>query len=324
MGGLSKKIALIQTLRAKEENTLVLEGGNCFLSPSIRVKQDISTRLPGFNVIAEDYLHEQAVLYGIGAGDLAPGIEYLGKLSAAHPFTALSANIVDNTGRLLFAPAVVTQFGKLKIGILAITDHALIIHEDIEALPWEQPLRRELDRLNEQVDFIILLSNYAYKENVRIAEQFKNIRIILQSGYQAANLAPQQINNTLICQTEKQGKYLGVLKLSLEGNGFWEKKRTAEYKEMERETTRITKALSRYTDTRQLTEQEQFKQEKLQAMLEELENKKGLSLGDTAGTTGKGDLYISRFMPLHDSLPENEAVARRVKEALEKRQALLQ
>ncbi|WP_028578962.1 bifunctional UDP-sugar hydrolase/5'-nucleotidase [Desulfogranum japonicum] len=324
MGGLSKRIELIQTLQSKEQHTLLLEGGNCFFSPSIRVKQQISSRLPELNVIAKDYLHGQSAVYGIGSGDLAPGIEYLKTLLNIHAFTALSANIFDSKNQLLFTPATTVQAGPHTLGIIALTDHSLLDNaQDIQALPWEKAISSELEQLSQQSDFIMLLSNYAYKENVRIAEQFSNIRIILQSGYRASNLAPQQVNNAIICQTEKRGKYLGVLKISLEGNGFWEKKHTGEYRQMEREITQVTRLLSPYAQKDQLSENEKFKQEKLQAMLEQLQQKKALYLQGTQQTKGKGDLYTNRFMPLHDSLPEDEQVSRHVKEALEKRKALL-
>ncbi|PIE57792.1 MAG: hypothetical protein CSA33_07045 [Desulfobulbus propionicus] len=308
---------------ADEPNTLILEGGNVFFHPAPIPGQDTTALLPDRSIIAEEYLHKLNVVCAIGSGDVTFGLSPLKTLLRKHPFTALSANLTDGKATLLFSPSTTLQLQGSTIGILALTDHTLIRpRQNLSVIPWDRVLDQEINKLRTQVDFIVLLSNYPFEENRRIAQRFTDIRLILQSGHRTTNRAPQQVHNALICQTEKRGTYLGALKLSLAGNGFWEKRQTKEYRQLERQLNQVARSLARLQNYAPLSEEDQRTKDRLETTQDRLKKQKAAFLREGYRGQGEGDLYMYKFLPLHKSLPVEPEVTLHIKEAIAKREQL--
>jgi len=165
-----------------------------------------------------------ATFAGVGTRDLASGIAFLKSSHQPPAFTWLSLNLVDPvTRKPLFAPMIQAQVGATKIAVLALTDHMAPANETKEflALDWRTALPPILAKAEQEADFILLLSNYSYSENLEIAKQHGSISLILQTGHVAGNMGPIPINRSLLAQTTIRGKYVGILDIDWQGRTVW-------------------------------------------------------------------------------------------------------
>jgi len=228
LGGLSKKA--YQYLEIQKNNSLpslVLDGGS-LLFKTERLSSGLAEQA---KITAEGIVDAYSAMgyhaVGIARRDLAGGLAFLKEMSKKAEFVLLSANIVSkSTGKPIFAPKIIQTAGALSIGIIGITGSTPPFSfedaDDAEILPWDRVLPDIAAGLSETCDMIILLSNHDLKQNKKIAQIVPGIHMIIQAGTNSANLAPVKVDNTLIFQTAKQGKYLGWMKIDWLDNHTWE------------------------------------------------------------------------------------------------------
>ncbi|MDH3349864.1 MAG: hypothetical protein OEM02_17385, partial [Desulfobulbaceae bacterium] len=158
--------------------------------------------------------------------DLASGIDYLLDTSRNKALPWLSMNLSEAQHDVLpFKPYIIKEVGGIKIAILGLTDD---LNKSLKnqltgykIKKWEDTLPAVLEEIKDRTDMTILLSNYPYKNNEKIAQQFNNIHLIIQSGSNNANIPPRLINNTLITQTMSKGKYLGKMSINWTPSQKW-------------------------------------------------------------------------------------------------------
>jgi hypothetical protein len=234
LGGLSKKAYQLGKIRKSNElEYLTVDGGNLLfkqehLSPGLRQQAKITAAgiIDAYNVMGYDAM-------AVGGNDLSAGLSFLRDQAGRAKFTWLSANLVDtSTGKPIFAASLIRKVGSLSVGILGLTANDNINRfkaaADADLLPWQKVLPDLVADLAARCDLIILLSNYGEKQNREIAESFPGIHIIIQSAMRSHNMAPQLINNSLIAQTGKQGKYLGWMIINWQKSKTWGRAGTAE------------------------------------------------------------------------------------------------
>jgi len=161
---------------------------------------------------------------GVGVRDLAAGSALLKASHQPPAFTWLSLNLVDPATRQpLFAPMIQRRVGATTIAVLALTDHTALAGGTGEflALDWRAALPPVLAKAEQEADFILLLSNYSYSENLEIAKAHGSIDLILQTGHVAGNMRPLPIYRSLLTQTDVRGKYVGILDIDWHGRNGW-------------------------------------------------------------------------------------------------------
>jgi 2',3'-cyclic-nucleotide 2'-phosphodiesterase (5'-nucleotidase family) len=227
LGGLSKKAFQLDKLRTQSAGPhLTVDGGGLLFKNSVL--------LPGQRqqnqIIAEGILDSYGLMaydaVGIAGRDLAAGLDFLLKMQSRAKFPLLSANLVrSSTDKPLFPPFIIKDAGNLRIGIIGLTgpDAGRFISPGDNAvlMSWQKVLGPIVSPLAAECDLILLLSSYPLIENEKIAEEFPDIHIIIQTGYRGANSAPKLTTNSLICQTGQQGKYLGVLQVDWQPSKKW-------------------------------------------------------------------------------------------------------
>lgn len=227
MGGLSKKAYQQEIIR--HESTLPvlnLDGGSLLFEKatlSAGLQAQAKTTAAGI-VSAYNSMTIDAV--GVARQDLAAGLPFLEDIAARSRFVWLSANLVrKSSGETVFSPFVIRQLGNIKVGIIGLTDsdspQNFTSTDDAAIVSWRNVLAPLAERLNKQCDLLILLSNHTLAENRAIAEQVGGIHLIIQAGTDTANMEPQVFNNTLICQTGKQGKHIGVMEIDWQKSRSW-------------------------------------------------------------------------------------------------------
>jgi hypothetical protein len=163
--------------------------------------------------------------------DLAGGTDFLHELQKKSKFTWLSANLVDMRNRQpLFSPFIIKKKSGLRIAVIGLTGSGAANEprerENYLILPWQDLLPKFMKEIRKQADLVILLSSLSPLENEQISQAFPNIHIIIQAGMYSHNQNPVLVNNTLICQAEKQGKYIGQLRINWKRTGTWTDEKT--------------------------------------------------------------------------------------------------
>jgi hypothetical protein len=143
--------------------------------------------------------------------------------SAKFPF--LSANLIDkNTGKPLFQPYIIKDINGLKVGILGLItqDIQSRFSKDISSnLAVKDPFETAktlVSELKSKTHLIIALTHLGLLSDKELAKRIQGIDIII-GGHDKLKLDPPVvINNTLILQAYKEGRYLGILDLTLHNN----------------------------------------------------------------------------------------------------------
>jgi 2',3'-cyclic-nucleotide 2'-phosphodiesterase (5'-nucleotidase family) len=231
LGGLSKRVTLVDQLSHTTNAPLVIDSGNLFFKPGISEHTVSSAAQTKATIIAQTFLAGQNAVIAIGSNDLAAGPSFLKKLEKKHSFQFLSANLATaGTDTPLFKPFTTKKTGDLHIAIIGLTGRPLPPSPSapLSLLSWKKILPKLLERLRTQADMIVLLSNLPPHENIKIAQNFDTINIIFQSGNTTkGNIPPYIINNTLVCQTTTRGRYQGVLEIKWNESRKWQKHATA-------------------------------------------------------------------------------------------------
>lgn len=227
MGGLPKKAFKLEKIYQDTSHDILVDAGALLfaknsLSSGLEIEQAKITAA----AIVEAYSKIGYEAVGVARQDLAGGISFLREQAARSTFPWISANLVErSTHKPIFQPSLILEKNGITIGITGLT--GLVgqspIDEDSETeiLPWQQVLPQLLASLGKKCDIIILLSNLPHSENQLLSKQFDTVHVIIQSGITTNNLNPTLINNTLICQTEKQGKHLGQMEIQWRPSKKW-------------------------------------------------------------------------------------------------------
>lgn len=160
----------------------------------------------------------------MGPFDLAGGVAFLQQTKEKN-FPWVSANIFDESGTLLFNQVVKRTIQGQDIVITAISGKPTTAVQGVNIQPWEEILPALLQSIRKENgnSFIILLSSLSDAENRHIAEKFPDIRILLGADLRRGNVAATVIGQTLLTQTGDQGKYQGLLEISLGSMRKWGK-----------------------------------------------------------------------------------------------------
>jgi len=219
---------LLTQLAASEENALLLDAGALLFDKSTIApgRQLDQAKINAAGIIeAYNMLGYEAV--GVSTLDLAGGVDFLQELRGKSNFPWLSANLVDREkGNPLFTPFIIKEKAGLRVALVGLTGSGAAneprLHENYHILPWQDLLGKVIEELRPKADLIILLSSLSPLENEQIGKEFSTIHIIVQAGTHPHNPSPVLINNTLICQTDKQGKYLGQMRINWHSSGVWQ------------------------------------------------------------------------------------------------------
>ncbi|OLC06274.1 MAG: hypothetical protein AUH41_13125 [Gemmatimonadetes bacterium 13_1_40CM_66_11] len=126
-GGLSRAATALETLRARYPGNLVLVDAGDLLqgNPFATFFGRYDKRQPQPIVDALNVLQYDAVTPG--NHDLDFGVDLLRRAAAEATYRYVSANVVDDSGKALFAPSVMVPRGAVKIGITGLTTPGVML-----------------------------------------------------------------------------------------------------------------------------------------------------------------------------------------------------
>ena len=204
--------------------TLVVTGGNLLFDRKPLTPDNEKAATIAANGVLYASRKMGAAFAGVGVYDLAAGSDFLKASHKPPEFNWLSLNLVDPvTRKPLFAPMAQYRVGGVRIAVLALTDHTALTDASKKflALDWRSSLPPILAKAEQEADFILLLSNYSYSENIEIAWAHGSIGLILQTGHVAGNMQPIPVNRSLLARTDNRGKYVGILDIDWHGRTRW-------------------------------------------------------------------------------------------------------
>ena len=157
LGGLARRAALIDDIASDGRELLLIDAGNLMgdptrdtLAQSLFVAQQ--TAAMGYSAV------------GVGPFEFGHGVAAVNKVSSASGLEFLSANLIVE-GEHPFAPWAVIERGDVRFGLISVVDPGYDrapYNERLDGLQIEDPataLQRELPRLRESCDVVVLLSN---------------------------------------------------------------------------------------------------------------------------------------------------------------------
>lgn len=291
---------------------LILDAGNSLF----KIKNG-TTVLPQEKITAEGIMliYEEMgySAVNVGSHDIKAGLSLLTQKKS---FPWISSNFYSQTGASLFSPFITKNIDGLQVGIIGITGVPLNLQNDIIFRNWHDVLPNIINKVNSRCDFIILLSSLPQDENIKIANQFPTIRLIISASLTRSNVSPQKVNNAIVTQTEKRGKYLGTLTVSSAISATWgkdsqndityQKKKLAT---LEWKISQLKNSTKKPKNTSQKINRLQVQKKSIEDLIEKLEAKSStMKEADISPST-----YTSNFVALTSSIPEDEDIAREVR-----------
>ncbi len=315
MGGLSKKIFTIKQLAEKDVPQLVLDSGNLLFKKSRRKGTEVSEKeRERAAIFVQQLLRQQNALVAVGIKDLAAGTDFMQQLEKQFSVRFLSVNLVDPDDRKpIFTPYRREKLGNKEVVVIGLTGQLRDSDPgDLLVLSWKEVLPGVLAELTPSADIIILLSNYPAAENKIIAEQNPAIHLLFQAGSTSEKHQPEQVKNTLICQTGNRGKYQGVLDVHWLGQGAWYEDPSAKLAKKRQRLRQVEKKIVAALETQAGDKQQKSKQvERLQRYHRQLEKKVKL-LEENQEKAATGKRYVNRFIALSAKVADDAETARLV------------
>ncbi|HPY75848.1 MAG TPA: bifunctional UDP-sugar hydrolase/5'-nucleotidase [Planctomycetota bacterium] len=215
MGGLPLLATFIESKRTP--NTIILSTGNLFSGED--KDKDTRPMEESFNLLHLDALTLENL-------ELNRGIKALKKQFKDKPYTLLSANIYQGE-ECVFTPYIIKKIGNFQVGIIGLTSGEVFIQASpnlIEGLSFRDPIQTFqscYDKIKSQVDFVVVLSNMRYAQDIELAKAHPNINLIIGRYEIYPEQAFQTINNVLIARIyRKLGTQIGEIEV-VKKNGEW-------------------------------------------------------------------------------------------------------
>lgn len=221
MGGLSRKLSYINTLKNNNINPIILDAGDALFArpqysllnlPSVKYKA--KAFLEGYEKIGCNALN-------IGEYDLSAGYDFLKSLEKNSTIPFISANLrVKDSGDLAFKPYVIINRNKLTIGIIGVTDY---LSQNVSELYKENYLEtgaKLINTLRGDVDILIMLVNGNINQKNMILESFKEADYIYLSRTvsNTRSTIPQKDGYPIFYTIGLNGKHLIEVKTTIKDN----------------------------------------------------------------------------------------------------------
>ncbi len=220
LGGFARRSSLIQSIRAQEENVLLLDAGDYFQgTPYFNFfKGEVEVKLMnklGYQVAT------------IGNHEFDNGADALYDALKNAEFDIISANyeFEEERWQKLVSPYKIYQYGELKIGVLGlgIDPKGMIDPNNFKGIQFKDPLpvmNEVAQNLKQQqgCNLVIALTHLGYYHDEDLAENSQYVDVILGGHSHTFLEEPTRIKNkagkdVLINQVGKSGVYLGRIEI---------------------------------------------------------------------------------------------------------------
>ena len=211
-GALEKRATVIDSLRKRHKNVLLLDAGDLL---DIRK----NTLLHSYIVRAYEIMKYDA--FTCGDQDFVEGTDFFNNLGHNPKLPLVSSNILQGTD-ILGLKYIIKTFGQLRVGIIGTINPGLYKYLNAEVqkifnFKEQVPaLQAVLEEIKTRCDFIILISHSGYENDLKLAEQFPQIGLIIGGHSQTLLNEVERRGSTYSVQAGENGYRLGILSLQFE------------------------------------------------------------------------------------------------------------
>ncbi len=217
-GGIARLAGMVNVIRSLyPDRVLWLDGGDTLHGTTV------ANLFFGVSVVD---LYNQAGVDAMAAGnhDYNYGADVLLLRAADADFPILGANtFYKESGESFLPPYAFFDVGGLRVAVLGfspVTTPVTTHPKNVEAIYFEDPIQVAAElvpQLREQADLVVVLSHIGYTDDVALAQAVPGIDVIV-GGHSHTQLdEPVVVGDTIIVQANEYGKYVGFLKLVVDG-----------------------------------------------------------------------------------------------------------
>ena len=224
MGGLARRAALYENVRAAREHVLVVDAGNLF-----GLRKDSERRQTEFLL---DYTEQLGYeVFGVGPNDLNYGLDFLRKAEKDHGFVFTNANLALDGGKPadLFPQYVVREIAGLKVGYVSVISPRYPIvtmtstADNFTAESPRDALERVLPELRQKADLIILMAQMPSSEIRQMLMDMgpgTGIDICIEGRDPRQYRRVNNVNgDVILVAANNEGKYVGQLDMVVTKDG---------------------------------------------------------------------------------------------------------
>lgn len=216
MGGLARRAAFADSVRAANPNLLVVDAGGWFPE---------ETDYEAAAVFMADAMAELGVAAaGLGESDLRYGRAFLLATLQRAKLPATCANVVDAaSGRTLLPPHLVRTVGRAKVGLFGLLSPAADLGPSRDSLRVTDPLaaaERTVAALRAKgATVIVLLSGLGKVESEEVANVIEGIDLVVAGRKVPLFPNGRRTGGATVVFGGEQSHYVGVSRLALDGAG---------------------------------------------------------------------------------------------------------
>ena len=207
-GSVEKRAVYVANYIQDNPNTILLDAGDIFTLTHGSLKDSLMA-------VAYGKLPYDAIL--LGDQEMTLSEDRRNQLLAMMDIPALGTNIEGISTKV----HIINKNG-VKIAILGVMDPYAIryypepVRNKIRLSDPKEAVQKEIDRLDDDVDVVVLLTHQGADLDYKLAEAIDGIDVII-GGHSQSNLeSPEIVNGALITQAGKEGYYMGVIELTIE------------------------------------------------------------------------------------------------------------
>ena len=219
----------------KDENTLVIDGGDIFQgSPFINYFQNQKRSDNGIAKVMNAGGYDVITL---GNHDFNYGFDFLKENLSNLDAQVTAVNVLDKSGAQLFPAQIKTLGNGLKIGLIgAVTDYVNIWENpeniaDIQITPVFPAMKADLERLKSQVDFVVGIYHGGFESDLatgeRLSDTGENVGYqlleeldfdLLLTGHQHATIEGQSVHGTYTLQPPNMARKYFEIAVNFDDN----------------------------------------------------------------------------------------------------------
>ena len=207
-GAVEKRSLYVDDFITENSNTILLDAGDIFTLTHQSLKDSLMA-------VAYSKLPYDGILLGDQEMTLEPQLRK--KYIEMMDIPVVGSNIEGAPNS-----SIIINRNGINIAVLGIMDSYAIRYypESIrETIKLEDPVKyvkKELKRLKNKADVVVLLTHQGADLDYELAKSIDGIDVII-GGHSQSNLeSPEMVNGTLITQAGKEGYYIGVIELTID------------------------------------------------------------------------------------------------------------
>lgn len=217
VGGLARRAAYIKSVRAAQENVLVVDAGDSLLS-----LQHIGDREQGL-LLADAFNQMGYDAVALGGLDFRMGFDILREQVQTADYAILSANTLDPKTKASFDRAyTLIEMQGHRIALVGVTDATIASDVTAGELLVTEPvetLLRTVDEVRDEADVIIVLSHLGLMFDVNLHQVVSGIDLIVSARDREVYDPPLTTAGPVIVSAGSRGEYIGRVDLHLDAEG---------------------------------------------------------------------------------------------------------